>query len=312
MVKSGIVTVTVYPGPSPEQRYPPNDDWTEPDYTVWGVWWGKDKVALDSTQKIVRDNSIRVTTSISNYYSRAIFTLHDGLEVNTDIYTRFNFLIALEDKFTGVVTIQLIDSAGMIVRRNETIPVLEWTLLVLPVGSINAAFWEVDPFNTQPFDWTKVKKIDVTADFPGVGTGKFWLDGIYFTYKIEGFRALDVTVVVKGTDPPIPVVGATVVYGHLVGVDPTTSKETYFWMDGEKKVTGSDGRAVFSELEPDWYGLKISAKDFKEVFVPDIDLRGADEAITVELEPVSIWDLLLPILVFGGFLAVTVIVVEKL
>lgn len=313
-MKSGTVTVTVYPGPSPEQRYPPNDEWTEPEYTAWGAWISGSTgvVELDSQQKVVREHSIRHTTKQSDYYGRAIFTLHDDLEVNTDIYRRLNFIIALENSFAGRVTIQLIDAAGMIVRRDETIPLLEWTLKILPVGSVNAAFWEIDVFNTQPFDWTKVKQVDVTAHFPGTGTGKFWLDGIYFTYKIEGFRALDVTVVVKDTDPPVPVEGATVVYGHLVGVDPTTEKETYFWMDAEKKVTGSDGRVVFSELEPDWYGLRVSAKDFKDVLVKDIDLTATDKAITVELEPVSIWDMLLPVLMIGGFIVVTTVIVAKL
>lgn len=302
--------------PPPEARYPPNDEWTEPDYRVWGEWasgTGAGVIELDPSMKVIRDNAIKYTVTYPDYYGMCIFTLNDGLEVNCDLYPRFKFLIGLESSFNGIVTIVLEDAAGMRVLRDEFVPPGEWPhLLTLLVGSVNAALWTVDPFNTQPFDWTKVKKIIWNPWFDTPREGSFWLDGIYFTYSIAGLRALDVTVVVKDTEPPMLVAGAKVVYGHLVGVDPETGEETYFWMEGEAKVTGDDGRVVFSELEPDWYGLKVSADGFKESLVKDIDLTAADKAITVELEPVSILDWLLPALVLGGFAVGAVIIIEKL
>jgi len=307
-----VITASYSPG-AETGRIPPNDEWTEPDYTASGDWFsgtGSGVVELDSQTKAVREHAIRHTTKSSDYYGAAVFRLHDGKEVNCDLYSRFVFVMALEESFSGIVTIVLEDAVGNSVGRDEVISVLEWRLLTLLVGSINDALWEHIIGTT--FDWTKVKSITWYCHFPNVGTGKFWVDGIYFTYKIEGARALDITVVVKGTDPAVPVEGATVVYGHLVGIDPTTNKETYFWMDGEKKITGADGKAVFSGLEPDWYGLKVSAKDFKEAMVPDLDLRSVDQQIMVELEPTSIWDVLLPILVLGGITFGIVIIVEKL
>lgn len=139
-----------------------------------------------------------------------------------------------------------------------------------------------------------------------------WLDGIYFTFKIEGLRALDVTVVTLVDGAPVPIEGAKVAFGHLVGVDPTTGQETYFWLDGDAKITDLDGRVVFSGLEPDWYGLRVTAQNFKEAFVPNIDLTATDKAITVELEPVTIGDFL-PLLV-GGIIVIAgfIVIVQRL
>lgn len=292
-----------------EERYPPNDEWTEPDFTGWGEWTSPAGiVGLDAIQKVVREHSVRVTVTGALYYGRAVFTLHDGLEVNTDNFPRFAFVIALEDAYSGHVTVLLWDADGRSVSRDELVSTGVWNLLNLRVGAVNADLWEGDPL----FDWTRVKAIDVTCHFPTTGTGSFWLDGTYFTYSIVGMRALDVTVVVKDTEPPIPVAGAKIVYGHLVGVNPETGEETYFWLDGEAEVTGDDGKVVFSELEPDWYGLRVSADGFKEVLVKDIDLTEVDKALKVELEPVSILDLLLPVLVIGSFTVVFVAVAERL
>lgn len=289
---------TVNPLPAFE-GYPPNDNWTEPEYKDWGEWisgTGTGIIELDHQQKVVRDYSIRHTTREPDYYARAIFQLHDGAEVNCDLYPRFIFAIALETAFSGIVDILLVDAAGKTVLRRETVGRGVWELKTLPVGSVNDDLWEGE----KPFDWTKVKELHWICNFPGTGTGKFWLDGIFFSYQIVGLRALDVTIVVKDTDPPIPVVGASVVYGHLVGVDPETGKEAYFWFDKEKQITDETGRVVFSGLEPDWYGLQIKAKGFKDAMIPDIDLTSADKVLVIELAAV---DWLLPLIV-GSVLTV--------
>jgi len=288
---------TVNPlAPVVEERYPPNDDWTEPDYTTWGKWetGTTAEIQLDPTQKVVREHS--VYTESDGVYARAVFTLNDGLEVNTDNFPRYNFAVAVVGGTQ--IDIYLEDSAGMVVSRREVIKEEAWNALTLLVGSVNAALWTPSVFNTLPFDWTKVKKLVFVF---GAGYALLWIDAIYFTYKIEGYRALDVTVVDKETG--LPVQGASVVYGFLVGVDPNTNEETYFWMDGEKGVTGTDGKVVFSELDPDWHGLRVTAEGFKEAIIKDIDLRATDKAITVELERVT-WEDWLPLIV-GGVIVVT-------
>jgi hypothetical protein len=44
------------------------------------------------------------------------------------------------------------------------------------VGAANADLWQVET----GFDWTLVKKVRVTCWFDGVGTGSFWVDGLFF------------------------------------------------------------------------------------------------------------------------------------
>jgi hypothetical protein len=46
-----------------------------------------------------------------------------------------------------------------------------------PVGATNAGEWNY----VQPgFDWTQINLVGVICYFQGVGTGKFWIDGLYF------------------------------------------------------------------------------------------------------------------------------------
>lgn len=307
MVRSQPLTVNI------SQRkalYPPNDEWTEPEYIDWGEWTsgtGTGSVGLDAQQKVVREHSIRHKTATPDYYGAAIFTLKDGKEVNCDNYPILKMAIAKEATFAQDALITLEDSLGNSAQKQEVAYVNQWTPLTLPVGSTNDLFWT----HEGPFDWSKVKKIRIDCMFKGVNTGSFWIDGIYFTYEIAGLRALDVTVVVKGSSPPILVQGAKVIYGHLVGVDPETGKETYFWMDGEAKITDATGRVVFSELDADWYALKITAEGFKEKTVLDIDARNADPApITVELEIVKLD--IVPIIIVGGVLFGLYIISQRL
>jgi len=85
-----------------------------------------------------------------------------------------------------------------------------------------------------------------------------------------------------------PVENAVVVYGHLVGVDPETGDETYFWMEDKRVITGSDGKALFAGLEPDWYGIQVRAQGFQTAFDLSIDATEYDPLpITVELERTS-------------------------
>jgi len=296
---------------APFEFYPPNDEWTEPEYIEWGEWisgTGTGVVELDAQLKVVREHSIRHTTKQPDYYGRAVFTLKNGAEINCDNYPRFKLAIAKEQGvgFMNTTAIILEDAAGNWAAREETVGAGAWVPLTLLVGSVNDVLWQ----HTGPFDWTKVKRIMIDCHFEAVGTGRFWIDGIVFTYKIEGFRALDVTVVLKGATPAVPIQGAKVIYGHLVGIDPVSGKETYFWMDGEAKLTDTTGKVVFTALEPDWYGLKVTAKGFKEVIISDIDARNADPApITVELEQISPLDIVVPIivasvLILGGLVTI--------
>lgn len=94
-------------------------------------------------------------------------------------------------------------------------------------------------------------------------------------------RTIDVTVLRKDTGTPIA--AAVVVYGHLVGVDPETQEEVYFWVESKRQITKTDGKAVFL-VEPDWYAVRANASGFIEAMETNIDATIVDPPpITLEL-----------------------------
>jgi len=89
-----------------------NDDATDD----WTSGTGTGSVSLDSTTKILGSYSIKHTTSTSDYYGCAVLTLPSGYEVDANKYPSFSFQIRRESSFSGGVTVQLEDSAGMKVK----------------------------------------------------------------------------------------------------------------------------------------------------------------------------------------------------
>jgi len=181
--------ITVYG--AAEKASPANKDaWTETldinnDATNdWISGTGTGSVSLDGTDKIVGSYSIKHTTSTPDYYGCAVLTFPSGMEVDGNKYPSLSFQIKEESAFNGNIGLELEDSAGMKVRREIGVsPNNKWSLQTLAVGKKNSDQWTHNIFNTQPFNWTSVKKILWYVNFAGTGTGSFWIDNLFFNQK---------------------------------------------------------------------------------------------------------------------------------
>ena len=153
------------------------DVWTESLTPADGSWSaGAGEVSLDTTFKIKGSASIKTYTG-PNYWAGCVFTLNTGKEVNSNLYPILSFYAFLQKAFDGNVTVSLYDVADKQAYKNITIGPDEWHKTDLKVGLGNELEWESVESG---FDWTQIKEVRVACWFAGVGTGNFWLDGLYF------------------------------------------------------------------------------------------------------------------------------------
>jgi len=122
-----------------------------------------------------------------------------------------------------------------------------------------------------------------------------------------GLLALTVEVVVKGTVPAVPVEGAVVTHGRLAGV--TDEEETYVWFEHERQTTGPDGKVTFY-VEPDIYAVHVVASGYREKVKGSINV-AEDTTVTIELEPIPLYEQLLPFIVIGGIIVIAAGVVAR-
>jgi len=156
--------------------------WSEslsPPEGVWSSGTGTGNVYLCSDQKVEGSYSIEHRTEGLDYWGCLVFTLHDDMEVDTNVFTLLAFYIRLESNF-DFIRVELHDYAGMVVRRYvDGLRSNEWIGLTLGMGDAYSEDWEHCLSNTQPFDWSEVKTILCYANFEGTGTGSFWIDVPY-------------------------------------------------------------------------------------------------------------------------------------
>ena len=179
-----------------ERAYPLDKDaWTEsltPADGSWASGTGTGSVSLDATEKIKGTGSVKLAVTGSDYYGRLIFTLNEGKEANCydvpDGYADITFQVKLEEAYSGDITLQLEDDAGMVCRKELNAKKKEWVLINVSCGRVAKDQWTYSLFNSQAFNWKKVKKVDITCHFPGTGTGAFWIDNLFFNKRrFEGF-----------------------------------------------------------------------------------------------------------------------------
>jgi len=174
-----------------EKANPSNRDaWTETldinnDATNdWTSGTGTGSVSLDNAEKILGSYSIKHTTSTPDYYGCAVLTFPSGMEVDGNKYPSLSFQVKEESAFNGNIGLELEDSAGMKVRREIGVsPNNKWHLQGLNVGKKHSDEWTHSIFNSQPFNWASIKKILWYCNFSGTGTGKFWIDNLFFNRK---------------------------------------------------------------------------------------------------------------------------------
>jgi len=146
----------------------------------WASGTGTGTVSLDNTEKIKGSYSIKTNVTTADYYGCAILTLPTGYIVNCNKYPSLTFQIKAQTTYCGDITVQLEDTAGMIVRREVKIRLGEWNLLQFMCGRKHSDEWTHSLFNTQDFNWEQIKKVVIFCHFSGAGTGAFWVDNLFF------------------------------------------------------------------------------------------------------------------------------------
>ncbi len=153
------------------------DAWTESLAPADGQWIaGAGTLSADSVFRSRGNASIKLYAQ-NNYYGSAFFTLNSGKEVNCNLYPILDVLLFLDKTFDGTALVVLFDSTSRNATKNLTVGPGEWRLTELGVGTANQASWESVQAG---FDWTHVKQVGIACNFAGVGTGAFWVDGLYF------------------------------------------------------------------------------------------------------------------------------------
>jgi hypothetical protein len=167
--------ITVY-GASEKSVPADKDAWTESLTSTDGAWTATSgTVSLDTTVKLKGAASVK-TTSQNLVYAASVLSLGSGKEVNAEIYPILNLSLLREAAFNGNATLTLFDSSGNGASHEFTVGSDKWFQTQIPVGSSSVDQWQVDT----GFDWQQVSAIRVACWFNAVGSGSFWVDGLFF------------------------------------------------------------------------------------------------------------------------------------
>jgi len=152
------------------------DAWTESLTPSDGAWTATSGVvSFDSAVKVKGSGSIKTYAQNLNY-GGCLFTLNAGKEVDAEQFPVLNLWLSRESGFNGNVTLSLFDGAERMAGHEFTVGHEKWFQTQVRVGAANADLWQVE----SGFDWTQIKKVRVVCWFNGVGTGSFWVDGLFF------------------------------------------------------------------------------------------------------------------------------------
>ncbi|MGQ9530154.1 MAG: hypothetical protein ACUVTC_01825 [Candidatus Bathycorpusculaceae bacterium] len=152
------------------------DAWTEsltPSDGSWSAAAGT--VSFDTGNKVKGSGSIK-TYGANQYWIGCTFTLNSGKEVNANLYPLLSFWTYRETAFDGNLNVILYDTADKAASHIFNVGPEKWTQLQVKAGIKNADQWDFQ----SGFDWTQIKKIRFDCWFSGVGTGSFWVDGLFF------------------------------------------------------------------------------------------------------------------------------------
>ncbi|MCW3994601.1 MAG: siphovirus ReqiPepy6 Gp37-like family protein [Candidatus Bathyarchaeota archaeon] len=167
--------VTVY-GAADKSIPLDKDEWTESLTPTGGTWIATSgTISLDSANKIKGLNSIKTSAQNLNYAACQLI-LNSGNEVDADLYPTFNLWLCRDASFNGNVTITLYDINDGSAAYEISLGAEKWFQTALPVGNTKRDCWQV----LTQFNWHMIKQLRVTCWFDGVGTGSFWVDGVFF------------------------------------------------------------------------------------------------------------------------------------
>lgn len=152
----------------------------------WYSVTGNADVYGDSTDKIVGSYSVRHTNTVADYYGRMMLhlpTLETDYRVSANHYPSFNFQIMINtgQNYSGDGTLILKDGDGNTAAKQFSVSVKskKWYFQTFPCGKKFMDQWQI----IGSFDWSKVKKIDITAYFDGTGWGSWWIDNFFFNNR---------------------------------------------------------------------------------------------------------------------------------
>ena len=148
---------------------------------VWTALGDGVTVAPDTTVKAIGYYSERCSI-VNNAYGAMIFTYNAGYEVNANLYPKLAFFTLLQYG-SGSGAIALFDVSGkQMVQAQSFTGTTNWGTKSVDVGALNAANW-VPGINQTGFDWTQIKKVEISCLFSDgwtSGSGDFWVDGLHF------------------------------------------------------------------------------------------------------------------------------------
>ncbi|MCW4029500.1 MAG: hypothetical protein NWE92_07625 [Candidatus Bathyarchaeota archaeon] len=152
------------------------DAWTESLTPADGAWTATSgTLSLDSASKVKGTYSIK-TSATNLYYAACQLTLDSGKEVDADLYPTLNLWLNRDASFNGNITLTLYDSDGFSAVHEISVGDEKWFQTKISVGAQNADLWQI----VSQFNWGKVKQVRVTCWFSNVGSGNFWVDGLFF------------------------------------------------------------------------------------------------------------------------------------
>lgn len=152
------------------------DAWTESLSPADGEWTATSgTVSLDTGVKVKGSGSIK-TYAQNLYYGSCAFTLDSGKEVNAELYPILNFWLQREATYNGNVTLTLFDADDLGAWHELTVGYDKWFQTQVQTGEAASDLWQTET----GFNWASIKAIRVVCWFDSVGTGSFWVDGLFF------------------------------------------------------------------------------------------------------------------------------------
>jgi hypothetical protein len=131
------------------------------------------EISIDLNNRVRGNTSIKCS-AYQNYYASCYLKFPSP--VNCELYPFLNMWLKRESSFSGNVNVILYDDENNPSSNWFTIGAEEWFQKQFKVGSKNADQWEI----YETFHWDKVATVRIDCWFSGVGSGSFWVDGLYF------------------------------------------------------------------------------------------------------------------------------------
>lgn len=143
--------------------------------------WQRDTGTLSVDASGAPDGGACIKNSVtSNYWGGCYFELNSGKELDCELYPLLDFQAKLADTYSGTGLVILFDTSLRLASKKISVSPGDGQFhgVEVGVGSAYANQWD---YVQSGFDWTQVKTVRFTWYFSqGVGSGDFWLHGLYF------------------------------------------------------------------------------------------------------------------------------------